>query len=118
MCPRYSRSPCRILNLSGLQHLVADSVVEELRGHQVHGPAAEESRQLVLKTDEPEPRHVTGLELHEDVDVGPEILSQDGAEQRQLENVVAPAELREPILGDDGLHGAIVDLELEQRVER
>src|SRR6185295_1302371 len=116
MCPRYSRSPCGILNLSGPQYFVANSVVQELRGHQIHGPASEERGELVLETNETQSRHVSGLELDEHVDValGPEILPQDGAEQGQPADVIAPAELGELVLRYGGLHRTS---ELEQRVE-
>src|SRR6185295_15737369 len=49
-----------------------------------------------------------------DVALGPEILPQDGAEQGQPADVIAPAELGELVLRYGGLHRTS---ELEQRVE-
>jgi hypothetical protein len=98
ICPRYSRSPFGILNLGASQDFVTDPAIEELGRDEIHTPATKESRELVLQPNETESRNMPGLELHEHVDVaiGAEVVPQDGAEEGESPDVVAPAELGIP----------------------
>src|SRR3954470_13946862 len=116
MCPRYSRSPCGILHLGAPQHLVANPAVEKLGRDEIDTPAVEKSRKLILEPDEPETRYMPGLELYEDVDIAlrTEVFPQNGAEEREPPDVIAPAEFGEQRLRDLGSHSS----ELEQRIKR
>src|SRR6266496_348699 len=98
MCPTYSRSSRRILYLGLREHAVANPVVEELGGHQVHLPS-EKRGEFRLNRDDLPTGNVFLLELvqHIDVAVRAEIISQDRAEERELANVVPPAKVSEPL---------------------
>ncbi len=99
MWPRYATSRCDIQRFSASQDLIAESRIESLRRHQVDTTPVQQLRQLPLDADKPETWHMTGLELHQNVDVavGAKVLAKDRPEERQPADVVPPAERRDGI---------------------
>ena len=53
-----------------------------------------------------EARHVPGLKLHQHVDIAPgtKVVPQNGAEERQSADVIAPAEFSELPFRNGGFH--------------
>src|SRR4051794_33936718 len=97
-----------ILNLGFRQDLIAEVRAEETGCVQIHLPA-QNPRELLLHRKEREAGHVTGLEFHQDVDVAlrPEIVPENGAEERQSADVVVAAEIDDllPIDENPRSHG-------------
>src|SRR5512136_241818 len=107
-CSRTSSSCCDILVL-GLSHDAVAEVSAQRAGRvQVHA-APENGRELLLQVEEGKTRDVAGLELDQDVYVAlrPEVVAQDGAEECQAPDMMAPAKVGDAILvdGDAGSHG-------------
>jgi hypothetical protein len=75
-------------------HLFPNAHVQELGGDQVHATALQQPGQLALHADEVEPRHVTGLEFHQHIDVAvrAEVVAQCRSEPRQSRDTVPLAE--------------------------
>src|SRR6266568_8782336 len=85
-----------ILDLGPGQHALADAVIQEALGHEVHRAPAEQARELLFHAVErDEAWDVFRVELHQhiDVTVRPEVLAQDRPEQRQLADMTTLAEV-------------------------
>src|SRR5215213_3478688 len=91
-----------ILNLGFRQHLVSEIGAQETPGVEVHLPAKDLGK-LCFHGKERQARHVTGLELHQDIDValGPEVVPQDRTEEGQLADMATSTELLD-LLAVDG----------------
>lgn len=102
MCRTRTSSPWTgILNRGVGQDVVAEEAAQGSWRVQID-LAPEHRGQLVLQLEERESRSLPGLELDEDVDVAlrPEVLAENGPEQRELADRVALAEVRDPSLVD------------------
>lgn len=77
---------------------------EEPGSVEIHLPS-EYLRELIFHGQEGEPRNVTGLELHEDVDIAlrSEVGSQNRTEQRELPDMMTATERRDRLL----VHGKL-----------
>src|SRR6266849_229276 len=113
MCRIGTVSSCLDIQLLRLgEHLVAEVLARRVGGVQVDA-APQDRGQLILHPEEGEPGRLTRFELDEDVHValGREIVAQERAEEGQAADVVATAEVSDPLVWDldagaAGRHGA------------
>lgn len=68
--------------------------MEGFLGHEVHSPPAEQPGEFVLDVDDAQARGSAGLELHQYVHVAvrPEVVAQDGPEERQAADMIPAAD--------------------------
>jgi hypothetical protein len=77
-----------------VENLIPEIGTQTGRCVQVHF-SSQQSRQFLFHREEGQPRDVAALELNEHVDVAirPEVSAEDRAEERELANVMTPAEI-------------------------
>jgi hypothetical protein len=96
MCPTKMRSSFFILEFRAPEDAIAKPMVQVLRVHHINlVSSAQEIRELMFNRNDLPANRVAWFEFDQDIDVAvwAKVVSQHGAEQRQLANMISLAEV-------------------------